>query len=70
MSVKTKSLAKSLHTITALVAMARYVLQHGPCKEMMSRMEAVEEAAKLLGYPGTAESDPYGLMIIAADKLR
>lgn len=67
MSTKTKTLAKSLHTVTALAAVARYVLKHGPCAAMMSRIEAVEEAARLLGYDGAA--DPYGLKVKAAEAL-
>ena len=55
MSTKTKSLAKSLHTITALVAVARLLAK----AEGGEPKHCVFAAASALGYRGAA--DPYDL---------
>jgi rRNA-processing protein FCF1 len=61
MSTATKTLAKSLHTITALAQVARLIAEHTG----KPAQSCVGEAARALGYVrGTA--DPYGLQ----DKAR
>lgn len=63
MSTKTKTLAKSLHTVTVLVNVARLVLRdNGGSAE-----EAVADALQVLGYEGAL--DPYGLASAAAATL-
>lgn len=64
MSVKTKSLAKSLHTISVLIDVAMYLRMKD---ETLSNSEAVEGAASLLGY-GHSE-DPYGLQAKAVARM-
>lgn len=64
-----KTLPKSLHTVTVLVNVARYVLKHGPCHADKSRAEAVEDALILLGYDTDPAADPYGLAARAVAEL-
>jgi hypothetical protein len=59
MSTKTKTLAKSLHTITAIQRMAEYIRKHGPCAELKTDAQAVREALEAFGYADAA--DPYDL---------
>lgn len=61
------NLPKSLHTVTVLVNVARYVLKHGPCAAMKSRAEAVEDALEILGYSRSA--DTYALAAAAIKQL-
>jgi hypothetical protein len=63
MSTKTKTLAKSLHTITAIAAVARLHIASGNMPSPLPAL-AVGLALETLGYAGAA--DPYGL----ADKAR
>jgi hypothetical protein len=57
MSTKTKTLAKSLHTVTAIERVARLIqCRPGP---HTPNAEAVRLAVAALGYEGAA--DPYGL---------
>ena len=70
MSTKTKTLAKSLHTITALVGIARHVLNTETTirdldvndymhLEPVTPAGAIAQALEILGYTGAA--DPYDL---------
>lgn len=61
MSAKSATLAKSLHTVSALVAIARYVLD---LTRDGDREFALRTALDILGYDGAA--DPYGLAARAA----
>lgn len=56
MSAKSQTLAKSLHTVSVLVNVARLRMQLAPT---MTAAYAVESALCDLGYHGAA--DPYGL---------
>lgn len=58
MSTKSKTLAKSLHTVSALVSVARLLLQQNPT---LGHFHAVQGALCALGYPIDAAADPYGL---------
>ena len=55
MTAPAKPLPKSLHTVTAIVRVARFIYNEG-CP---SRPEAIADAIDILGYRGAA--DPYGL---------
>lgn len=63
MSTKTKTLAKSLHTVTALVQVARLHETHGVGSNLLdpdaARERQIDSAMATLGYAGA--SDPYGL---------
>lgn len=61
MSTKTQTLAKSLHTVTALVNVGREALRYHVNGDVSS---AIQNAARILGYADAA--DPYGLQ----DKAR
>jgi hypothetical protein len=61
MSTKSKTLAKSLHTVTALAAVARL---HARYQINCTPADAIAAALETFGYTGAA--DPYGL----ADKAR
>lgn len=63
MTSTTKSLAKSLHTVTVLVRLARMIRETRPC----SNGAAVAEALRVLGYDGA--DDPYGLAAVALAQL-
>lgn len=52
---ETKALPKSLHTVTAIVQVAKYALM----LDEMSEEEAVQNAISVLGYCGAP--DPHGL---------
>lgn len=75
MSTKTKTLAKSLHTVSALAAVARHILAN-PTLEIANADRygfdktamAVKEAAWILGY-GHCD-DPYGLQEKAVATLK
>lgn len=56
MSTKTKTLAKSLHTVTALQRVGRL---HWSLTCSGTAAEAIADAMRTLGYEGAA--DPYGL---------
>jgi hypothetical protein len=66
MSTKTKTLAKSLHTISALAAVARYLQRNGV---LLDAGDAVAEAAEILGYEH-GHADPHGLKAKAIATLR
>jgi hypothetical protein len=56
---------KSLHSVTALVNVARHLID---CGKVATRYEAIAVAASVLGYvDGTA--DPHGLLAAALRKL-
>jgi hypothetical protein len=55
MSTKSKTLAKSLHTVSAIVAVARYMAGF----DQHRAAEHVPAALHVLGYADAA--DPYGL---------
>ena len=60
MSTKTKTLAKSLHTVTVLVTVARLIAK----QTGRNPAACVGSAAVALGYSGQTDanaSDPYGL---------
>ena len=57
MSAKSLTLAKSLHTVSVVVAVARYVSASHPTAG--GPAECVGHALAILGYAGAA--DPYGL---------
>ena len=61
MSTKSKSLAKSLHTVSAVVAVAKLHLQNGLSytSAPLCHQAAVRAALRTLGYADA--SDPYGL---------
>lgn len=62
MSAKSATLAKSLHTVSAIVAVARLMQRVFPVPA-----DAVREALAVLGYDGAA--DPYGLAARAVATL-
>jgi hypothetical protein len=69
----TKPLAKSLHTVTALIRVARHVQA---CNPTFSNTVAVDCACDILGYPhaivsaqGAAVHDPYGLAPAAIKQM-
>lgn len=70
MSTKTKTLAKSLHTVTALArvgeALRNVDARFGAPAETPA--DYIARALGVLGYEGA--SDPYGLAAKAADILR
>lgn len=55
MDTETKALPKSLHTVTAIVRVARYAQM----LDEMSDADAVKTALDVLGYAGAP--DPHGL---------
>ena len=57
-------MAKSLHTVTVLVTMARVLQDNG---KYPTAQDAVIEAAALLGY--TPDMDTYGLIAAAVKKM-
>lgn len=63
MSTKTKTLAKSLHTVTAIAAIARRLEALGVGSNLIdagaARDKQIAEALDVLGYAGAA--DPYEL---------
>lgn len=65
MSTKTRTLAKSLHTITALIAVARLIAAAAGNKK--NPADYVSDAAIALGYGSAA--DPYGLRAKAREIL-
>jgi hypothetical protein len=68
MSAKSATLAKSLHTVSVLVAIARHYQDLARYEGGdMSAAYAVESAVGLLGYNGA--SDPYGLAARAVAQL-
>ena len=64
MSTKSKTLAKSLHTVTAIAAVARLIARTNPA---LTNESAVNAALVVLGYEGA--SDPYGLAARALASL-
>ena len=56
MSTKTKTLAKSLHTVTVLHRVASHLVNIGETSDLR---RAIDMAATLLGYTGA--DDPYAL---------
>ena len=66
MSAKSASLAKSLHTVSAIVAVARHLIgvQYPLAR---TPANAVTAALSILGYDGAA--DPYGLAARAVAQL-
>lgn len=66
MSTKTATLAKSLHTVTALRCVAElHQLHDAPAT--LSNVNAVERAAETLGYADAA--DPYELKARAVAQM-
>lgn len=65
MTDQSKPLPKSLHTVTAIVRVARYVQSRA--RPGASTKEAVEAAVYILGY--TNVDDPYGLAAAAIKQL-
>lgn len=63
MSIKTKTLAKSLHTVTALAAVARLHMD----AHALPPAAAMLRAMQTLGYEGAA--DPYSLAAKALQQL-
>ena len=62
MSAKSATLAKSLHTVSALVSVARLHRSRFTSPDLSGHMLAVlavQDALRTLGYAGAA--DPYGL---------
>jgi len=69
MSAKTLTLAKSLHTVSVLVNVARLLMQQNPT---LDAFHAVDGALCALGYRcqnEPAASDPYGLAARAVAML-
>ncbi len=66
-STSKRTLAKSLHTITALVQVGRYLQHRGT---LLDPRDAVDEAAAILGYRFLEHDDPYFLKEKAAATLR
>lgn len=62
-----RTLAKSLHTITALVNVARFVQARGI---LLDARDAVDYAADILGYRSREHDDPYFLKEKAAATLK
>lgn len=54
----TKTLPKSLHTVTAIVAVARY---YRASNDGITHEYAVFAAIAILGYSVEKDQDPYGL---------
>lgn len=68
MSAKSATLAKSLHTVSVLVNVARLFMELAAERgQPMSAAYAVESALGMLGYSGAA--DPYGLAARAVSIL-
>ena len=65
MSTKSKTLAKSLHTVTAIAAVARLIARTNPAHS--TNEAAVAAALIVLGYADA--SDPYGLAARALASL-
>lgn len=57
MSTQTKTLAKSLHTVTALADAALFIRTQE--NDEISDADAMQAALELFGYAGA--NDPYGL---------
>lgn len=71
MSAKTLTLAKSLHTVSVLVAVARHVMDPGRADGLtLDPAYAVGRAMDILGYDSADMSDPYGLQARAIAALR
>lgn len=69
MSTRTKTLTKSLHTVSVIVNVARYMLASSASVARSSNPEqqAVDAALRVLGYGDAA--DPYGLATTALKQL-
>ena len=63
MSTKSKTLAKSLHTVSAIVAVAHHIR----ATEKIAPHAAVSRAVKVLGYDDAA--DPHDLWQAAANRV-
>lgn len=63
------TLPKSLHTVSALVNVARYLQNTAQARDGAPQPAAywITRAAEIVGYP--MASDPHGLLAIAARKL-
>lgn len=61
-----KTLAKSLHTVTAIVRVASHLKE---LDSSVSNEAAVHEALDILGYPNDATLDPYDLTGAALKQL-
>lgn len=57
-------LAKSLHTVTVLIRVAQHLLA---ASDIDGPENAVQEAARILGYEGAP--DPYGLVAKATAQM-
>lgn len=66
MSAKSATLAKSLHTVSVLVSVARLLMSRDAYAENISL--AVSDAMAVLGYEGA--TDPHGLAAKVVDVLR
>lgn len=65
---ETKALPKSLHTVTAIVQVARLIFDaSAKACDPITKVGAVEEALAALGYAGAA--DPHGLAAKALKAL-
>jgi len=68
------NIPKSLHTVSAIVAVARYCLQNEPVfADSIARGNfywVAARAAEILGYPVVDTTDTYGLILRAADTLK
>lgn len=62
-----KTLAKSLHTVTALVQVARFIRARGI---LLQPADAVDYAADILGYRSREHDDPYALKAQAVQRLK
>lgn len=62
-TTESKALPKSLHTVTAIVQVAKYALM----LDEMSNADAVQNAISVLGYAGA--TDPHGLVAKALKVL-
>ncbi len=61
------TIPKSLHTVSALAAIARELAR---LEGRAAALSHVMRAAEILGYdPITTSADPYGLVSVAARKL-
>lgn len=61
------TIPKSLHTVSALVAVAQHLLATN--RHPLTPDAALSGAAEILGYPAGNRTDPHGLYFIAQRKL-
>ncbi len=67
MSIQTKTLAKSLHTVSVLANLAAYMRDSAPLSATATSADWVERAAAVLGYADAV--DTYGLKAKAAKSI-